>query len=362
MRRLGAAVALLALAVALLPSTVTPARAAGGPPFPVLAYYYIWYSPTSWSRAKVDYPLLGNYSSDERTVMRQHVTWAKEAGIDGFIVSWKSTPQLNARLARLIQIADQQHFKLAVIYQGLDFERKPLPITKVRADLEYFADTFAPDPAFQIFRKPLLIWSGTWEYSPDQIRNTLEPVRRRLFVLASERDPASYGRLSHLVDGNAYYWSSASPYTYTGYQERLDAMGRAVHRTGGLWVAPAAPGFDARLVGGTSVVPRRGGETLRRELAAAYASSPDALGLISWNEFSENSHVEPSRCFGREALATLADVLHGKVPNVGGLDSNDSSSTVTGVPYGIPLLLGIVAVAFGGIFAIAWRRSNQQLS
>ncbi len=31
----------------------------------------------------------------------------------------------------------------------------------------------------------------------------------------------------------------------------------------------AAPGFDARLVGGTSVVERRGGATLRAELDAA---------------------------------------------------------------------------------------------
>ena len=27
-------------------------------------------------------------------------------------------------------------------------------------------------------------------------------------------------------------------------------------------------------------------------------SSPDVLGLISWNEFSENTHVEPSEQFG----------------------------------------------------------------
>ena len=35
---------------------------------------------------------MGRYSSDDRDVMRQQVRWAKRAGIDGFIVSWKSTP------------------------------------------------------------------------------------------------------------------------------------------------------------------------------------------------------------------------------------------------------------------------------
>ena len=67
-------------------------------PVPVLAYYYIWFTPTSWNRAKTDYPLLGRYSSDEKEVMRQHVQWAKSTGISGFIVSWKNTAALNERL------------------------------------------------------------------------------------------------------------------------------------------------------------------------------------------------------------------------------------------------------------------------
>ena len=38
------------------------------------------------------------------------------------------------------------------------------------------------------------------------------------------------------------------------------------------------------------------------------SSSPDAVGLISWNEFSENSAIEPSRRYGAQALRTLADL------------------------------------------------------
>ena len=49
-------------------------------PIPVLAYYYIWFNPTSWKRAKIDYPLLGRYSSDDEVVMAEHVRMAQEAG------------------------------------------------------------------------------------------------------------------------------------------------------------------------------------------------------------------------------------------------------------------------------------------
>jgi hypothetical protein len=62
-------------------------------PTPLLAYYYIWFDPTSWNRAKTDYPLLGRYSSDDQEVMRQHIRWAKAAGVDGFVVSWKTRAQ-----------------------------------------------------------------------------------------------------------------------------------------------------------------------------------------------------------------------------------------------------------------------------
>ena len=86
--------------------------------------------------------------------MRQHVRWAKAAGIDGFLVSWKSTPALDERLARLIQVADAEHFHLGIVYEGLDFHRRPLPIATVRHDLERFAATFARDRGVHDLRPP----------------------------------------------------------------------------------------------------------------------------------------------------------------------------------------------------------------
>ena len=67
--------------VEALSQPVTEDSAATGP-IPVLAYYYIWFDVKSWDRAKTDYPLLGRYSSDDADVMRQHIRWAKQAGIE----------------------------------------------------------------------------------------------------------------------------------------------------------------------------------------------------------------------------------------------------------------------------------------
>jgi Glycosyl hydrolase family 99 len=343
--------ALLAAAPAAL--SAPAAAAAAATPAPVFAYYYIWFDPSSWNRAKTDFPLLGRYSSDERRVMRRHIRWAKDAGIEGFIVSWKSTPTLDERLRELAGLARAERFELLVIYQGLDFERRPLPVARIARDLEVFRARYARHPAFDSFDAPLVIWSGTWRFSAVEIARVTAPLGSDLLVLASERNLDGYRRVAEHVDGNAYYWSSVNPETFPGYEAKLAEMGSAVHRRRGIWIAPAAPGFDARLIGGTTVVRRRNGATLRRQLDAAAASAPDAIGLISWNEFSENTHIEPSLRHGPRYLEVLADVQGATVDINSDLDSNVPGAT--GRSYGPAILAGLLALVIGAVALGAWR-------
>jgi Glycosyl hydrolase family 71 len=347
------AVLLVALVVGVTCAATTARAATPENPIPVFAYHYIWFNATSWERAKIDYPLLGRYSSDETSVMRQQIRWAKQAGIDAFIVSWKSTTTLNRRLEALMRVARRSNFKLAVIYQGLDFEREPLPISQVREDMQLFARKYASDPVFAAMSKPVLIWSGTWRFTRKQIESVAQPLRRRAFVLATEKSKSGYERVADLVDGNAYYWSSGDPLRTPGYTKRLADMGAAVHENGGLWIAPVAPGFDARLVGGTSVIPRRDGQTLRHSLNAAVASSPDAIGVISWNEFSENTHIEPSELYGTASLRELADALGAKFVMAAEFDSSEPAAT--DISHGRPLFFGLVVFMFIGVVTFIWR-------
>jgi hypothetical protein len=291
---------------------------------------------------------LGRYSSSNIDVMRQHIKWAKAAGIDGFIVSWKSTNTLNQRLEQLAQVAEEQNFKLAIIYQGLDFQRDPIPASQVDADLSYFIDHFADRPAFQIYDKPLVIWSGTWKYSRADIQNVVQGKRDQLLILASEKNVDGYLRLADLVDGDAYYWSSVNPDTNAGYGAKLVSMSKAVHEHGGLWIAPAAPGFDARMIGGKTVVERKNGKTLEAQFNTALQSSPDAIGLISWNEFSENSYIEPSEKYDRRYLDVLAKIRHSSAPIVSEFDSSVPGETQPNLN-----LLEVIALGFLGLLIIA---------
>jgi hypothetical protein len=328
---------------------------------PLLAYYYIWFNVSSWNRAKIDYPLIGRYSSDEPSIVREQIRQAKRAGIDGFIVSWKYTPVLDRRLRLVVDIAAHEHFKLAIVYEGLDFGRHPLPVVKVASDLDQFIRRYAGSRVFDLFEKPVVIWSGSWEFSRRQVQRVTQPRRERLLILGSEKNAADYRAKAPLFDGDAYYWSSVNPDTYPNYLGKLREMSSAIHATGGLWFAPAAPGYDARPIGGSTVVERHDGNTLRQEMDTAMQSNPDAVGLISWNEFSENTHVEPSRKYGVSALKLLADIRGTHLKPRLDFGSDEPGGT-GGTLHVLPIVAIVAALTVVGLYALVRRGRGKAAS
>src|SRR4029077_8433511 len=150
--------------------------------------------------------------------------------------------------------------------------------------------------------------------------------------------------------GDAYYWSSVNPATNTGYEAKLDQMSQAIRKAGKYWISPFAPGFDARLVGGQRAVPRDNGQTLRTEYAAAVRSSPDMLGLISWNEFSENSYGEPSKNYGYQSLDVLRQLRAVPAAPAGSQAQVTSFSPWPNVlrllAFALTLMLGVAALHY----------------
>lgn len=59
-------------------------------------YYYVWYEEGNNTRhwndepcdTAVDRPVLGYYSSQNETIIKQHLDWMKDLGIDFLIISW----------------------------------------------------------------------------------------------------------------------------------------------------------------------------------------------------------------------------------------------------------------------------------
>ena len=98
----------------------------------------------------------------------------------------------------------------------------------------------------------------------------------------------------------------------------------------------------------------------RARLDGATLSGPDALGIISWNEFSENTQIEPSQLYGAQYLEVLADVVGAQFRSEAVVDSSEPAAgderAATGVGYGAPLLGGIIVFGVLAVLAAGWRR------
>jgi hypothetical protein len=95
-------------------------------------------------------------------------------------------------------------------------------------------------------------------------------------------------------------------------------------------------------------------------VGAALQSSPDAVGIISWNEFSENTHIEPSVTYGREALRALAQVV-GADPDASAFDfdSDDPAATAPFIGVETAIAVGALLVLVVVGFVITARRSRR---
>ena len=136
--------------------------------------------------------------------------------------------------------------------------RQPLPPARVADDLDLFARRYGDDPVLHLFGPPLVAWSGTWERPGRHTatsRTAPRPAAGRGHGAAVRRLPTArrFGRGQPLLLGVGRPDDHAQP------AHKLADMGRSRPCANGLWIAPVAPGFDARLVGGTS--PRCRGAT-----------------------------------------------------------------------------------------------------
>jgi len=163
---------LLVTAAAVLAGT--SAAAAGEPnpdldyratPRRVMTFYYPWYGLPDgpggngrvlhWGRidpqakdieASTHYPALGAYDSQDPKVIARHCQWAREAGIDTFILSWWGHGHYTDRAAGLILDACKAHGLSATLY----YETCPNPKTPeaTARDLARAVERYGKHPAY----------------------------------------------------------------------------------------------------------------------------------------------------------------------------------------------------------------------
>ncbi len=304
----------------------------------------------------------GLYDEASDATLQRQLADATTAGLTGFVVSWHGdgtttqTPATNGTfnvvleaMARNVVTWNAAHptkkFQLAIGIESKNWstggaDSVARSETAMINDIEYLTKHYlsASAPyrsAFALSRyagRAMLVWldsgrknnAGQFIWSLGAMRATLGGLsaRTQLEVLGDERglavwhradSPDTGLRTKNIFDGNTWYWSSENP--TSGTAQSLAALGAAVVADGKAWYPPATPGFNVQLLGtGHTCVPRASSTsptaTLDATFAMARASSPKAAGvmIVSWNEYGENTYIEPSVVYGtqfRDACARL---------------------------------------------------------
>jgi hypothetical protein len=339
---------------ATLPGTA-PSRTA-----PLFAHYYLWWSDSHWrSRLGPAYPYtqqppplpatlagngcdassqysgdllvdvpaapLGLYNQDDPATTRTHVEQAANAGLDGFVVSWSGSGAPNQtpdsrdfshRLELLVSAVNSynahapRHFGLMLGYQSLDNARDPRPAGKIRNDLDYFTQRYATNPAFQVPKygsKPIVMILDSRRIPTRELHDLLKPYQPTVTLIGDEHGVAEWQRgVADLFDGDGWYWSAENPYTNSRASTTLSKLSSLLHDQHKVWFSPISPGYNKANFGtGGTCVPRNGSGTLQKIFETNVKSNPDGWMLISWNEFFENTYVEPSALYGNTYLAAI---------------------------------------------------------
>gem|GEM_PF-891881 len=291
----------------------------------VLAFYYPWYNYDSWASPTLrDYPR-APYHSDSNSVILRHVRQAKAAGIDGFISSWWGpNSQTDRNLARLLAIAEAEQFLVSIYFETLTGDpAHARDEAEILSWLRYFLQTYGNHPRLlRLEGKPVVfIWAAgaaptdLWQ----RVFTTLRAEGLDAFYSANTLNTAYLAVFDGLHDyASAFRGTLEADFQQASAACRLYGVleGRPQLK---VWAATTQPGYDDVLIPGRagSVIERLDGATYVRTWEGSLASAPDWVLITSFNEWWENTHIEPSVAYGSRYLALTgqyADRFKGFTP------------------------------------------------
>jgi len=313
-------------------SQVLAARGAapGTEPLPpkVLAFYYQWYRPSDWGGEKPTTEYNQNplpYDSGDPVTIERHLLQAREAGLDGFIVSWlgMGTPEERnlERLTGLLPDGFQFALYLETFYPAFGSKKA------IVGELNHALNKYGSHPSYlRIDGRPVVYAFSTLhvlkQFGSKWNPNYLDVWRRVKQGLAKKgHNPFMIGegrpfetRAFSVFDGMHAYGTRGP-----GWTEWLNSSMSLVARAWGavhggprrVYGASIIPGYDDRHLPGRPVhayQPRENGDLYRQQWASATRSGADQALVVSFNEWPETTNIEPSRQSGNLYLDLTAEM------------------------------------------------------
>ena len=288
---------------------VQPAAARG--PRQVYAYYFGWYTGDSWGDGNLADRPAAPYSSTDGGAINRQISEAQGAGIDAFIMSWfgpKNGNLTNGVFNALLDISASQGFHAAA---SVDMQEGGFNAStgEVLESLHYLIDNRVNHPAYLRYNgKPLIyFWNENRFSAADwaNMRAQVDPHHNTIWVMEGTNTD-----LLRTFDGLYLFniaWSGSFAGTAGGWMSKT-------YSAGGTFYTPTVmPGWDESRIAGrsnpTSPQSRDNNQFLINSWNGAISSGADTILIVSWNEYLENSYIEPSQKLGTAALDTLRPMI-----------------------------------------------------
>ena len=308
-----AALVVLAFAVAM------PAGAQGGRQ--VWAFYMGFWTGNGWGSSPEvmdDQPSIGLYDSRDPGVGGLQIDQAKGAGIDAFVVSWfglEDGAVTTAVLNNLLDRASERGFMVGAAVDIFDPNFNNAR-DKLINSLNYLVYDRANHPGYLRYNgKPVISFAfqsrlGFTAAQWQEIRNAVDPDRNTIWVAEGVSGCCLYGGAMDSMYAFNIAWANGSTARYRTERNRVLRAG------GSLYVASVHPGWNENKIAAregrknpTSPKDRAGGQFLAKSFKGAADSGAEVIMIGSWNEYVENSHIEPSNAYGTQSLDTLGPLV-----------------------------------------------------
>lgn len=288
----------------------------------VWAFYMgFWGGPMTWdwqNDVLSDRPAIGPYDSRDPNVAATQIDQAKSAGLDAFIVSWfglednlTTTPVLNNMLDR----AAERDFEIAAAVDifNSDFNHNREQLVN---SLNWLVNDRANHPAYLRYNgKPVIFFAfqGNSGFSTAEwqaIRNQVDPNRNTIWIAEGIGGCCIYGGAMDGMYAFNLAWANGSSARF------LNEKNATLNAGGSMYIPTIHPGWDEDKIATrdgrpnpTSPRGRAGGQFLANSWRGAVAAGTDVVLVVSWNEYMENSHIEPSQVYGTQSLDTLRPLI-----------------------------------------------------
>jgi hypothetical protein len=304
----------------------------GGPPAnsrvetrQVIAFYH-WYDYHNWSDSQlIDSPLITytNITADSTARLR-HIQQTSQVNIDTLAMVWGghsgSNPYTDVQFGTMLdEMTDSgTGIKGAALLE--DNLENFITQAKLVSELQYFLNSYSNKPAYLKHNgKPVIFIYNPTNFPKESGQTSAQAWKS---IISQVNIPAIWIAGALQYDDNAWWDTFDGVMCYGCYVTKLQGnIERTTQLTADrvrsynllddltasrkLFVGDAIPGFDETHLNrpeNSRKMDRNNGETYRASFDLVFNAPADWLSITSFNEWWENTHIEPGQNYGSDYL------------------------------------------------------------